>query len=210
MVVNKKVYDFVFTNNQAGVDNCVAKFRQALIDGGLMTEWFDAWDITPNGNYKGSFRVLKLVQDAGKTYGTTYAVFQFIYGYYNGMKQGVSVTFATGWNPTSHVAIGTQYLDYYDNCNGNWWWGIPSGSGTTLFNIGDTNRSIRLVTYLSGDTFIFRWDQVSSNFMILKSIPAQPSWVDLNKTCIIPFFGIGGAAALLLLAVPDSADDFLS
>jgi hypothetical protein len=76
--------------------------RDAFIGAGLMTAWFDSFTA---GGYE--HRILQVTYDAGKTYGKTYYWFTF-----NGV--GIWLRIVTGWNATTHVPTGTQYVDYYD------------------------------------------------------------------------------------------------
>jgi hypothetical protein len=75
-------------------------FKQAFIGAGLMTDWYDSFLNTVEN------RVLQVVHDSGKTYGTVYYWFMFTTG-------GVFIHTALGWNATTHVPTGTQYLDYF-------------------------------------------------------------------------------------------------
>jgi hypothetical protein len=50
--------------------------------------------------------VLRVINDAGKTYGTVYYWFMFT-------TAGGYISTALSWNATSDIPSGTQYLDYY-------------------------------------------------------------------------------------------------
>ncbi len=75
-------------------------FKQAFIDAGLMTDWFDSFLNTVEN------RVLRVINDGAKTYGTVYYWFMFTTG-------GVFVATTNTWNASTHVPTGTQYIDYY-------------------------------------------------------------------------------------------------
>lgn len=192
MAVNRREYQFSCLSN--GCKAIVDTLRSAFIDAGVMTEWFDSWELS-SGTYYGSFRVLKLVQDAGKAYGTVYVIFQANYGnYYASWRQGLSIAFATGWNATSHTPVGTQFLDYYNTPPG-WWWGLHDSGGSTLFLSTSSAYWInqKLVTYQSGNTLAFQFPGLSGVYVIQTSIDTQPSWLDLNKVCLPPVFTFGGS-----------------
>lgn len=76
--------------------------RDAFIGAGLMTAWFDSFTA---GGYE--HRVLQVTYDASKTYGKTYYWLAF-----NGV--GIWLRIVSGWNATTHVPTGIQYVDYYD------------------------------------------------------------------------------------------------
>ena len=76
-------------------------FRSAFIDAGLMTDWFDSFTNAGIEN-----RVLRVVNDAGKTYGTVFYWFMFT-------TAGGFVQTTLGWNDPGNVPSGTLYLDYF-------------------------------------------------------------------------------------------------
>jgi hypothetical protein len=74
---------------------------QAFIDAGLISgSWFDSFS---SGGIEN--RVMALTYAAGKTYGKSYYWFKFD-------TAGVYVRMANGWNATTHVPTGVQYMDY--------------------------------------------------------------------------------------------------
>lgn len=75
--------------------------RQAFIEAGLMGDWFDAF---VSGGIEN--RILRIVNDSTRTYGTVFYWFMVT-------ATGVFIHTALGWNATTHVPSGTQYLDFY-------------------------------------------------------------------------------------------------
>lgn len=98
MAVTKQTYTAAATWTAAQLADI---FRSAFIDAGLMTDWFDSFTNTGIEN-----RVLQVINDAGKTYGTVYYWFMFTTG-------GAFVQTTLGWNAASDVPSGTLYLDYF-------------------------------------------------------------------------------------------------
>lgn len=98
MAVTKQVYTLDPTWTASALADT---FRSAFIDAGLMTEWFDAF---LSGSVEN--RILRVVNDATKTYGTVYYWFMFT-------TTTVAVHTALDWNATTHVPTGTQYQNYF-------------------------------------------------------------------------------------------------
>lgn len=144
-----------------------ALWRSMLIDAGLMTDWYDS--TTPSAGYE--HRVLRLTNDAAKTYGYQFIWFMFYTG-------NIYIQFATGWNPSTHVPVGTQYVDYYNStCS-------TSFAGTTIASLS-TSSAQTYVRYTSGDaTFIGG----AAPLLILKSAGTVPSWLDLDKVAAFTVF----------------------
>ncbi|MCP9773723.1 hypothetical protein KBY66_14065 [Synechococcus sp. Tobar12-5m-g] len=76
-------------------------FRDAFIDAGLMTAWFDTF---LSGSVEN--RVLEITYNGSKTHGKTYYWFQFT-------TTGVFVHIATSWNAGSDIPSGTAFLDHF-------------------------------------------------------------------------------------------------
>jgi len=98
MAVTKQTYELSPTWTASGLADT---FRSAFIDAGIMTEWFDSF---LSGSVEN--RILQVVNDATKTYGTVYYWFMFT-------TASVKVHTALNWDATTHVPTGTQYQDYY-------------------------------------------------------------------------------------------------
>ena len=76
------------------------KLADALEDGGYGTPF----DTFSSGGIEN--RIFRVIYDNAKTYGSTYYWFQCT-------ASGIWVQAVSGWNATTHVPTGTQYLDYY-------------------------------------------------------------------------------------------------
>ena len=98
MAVTKQTYTLSPTWTASSLADT---FRSAFIDAGLMTEWYDAF---LSGSVEN--RILEVVNDATKTYGTVYYWFMFT-------TTEVRVHTALSWDATAHVPSGTIYQDYY-------------------------------------------------------------------------------------------------
>lgn len=190
MSVIRRVYDLEFYPTAASTLAFVDQFRTMLIDAGMMTEWHDSWSVSNASGGYNYFRVLKLTQDANKTYGSTYVVFCFSWRNYNGTYLMCRFTTTTGgWNTTSHTPVGTQYFDYFNSVGTGGY--DDEANGTQLFSLY-TGGPVKFFSYTSGSTLCFRIWPLTSAFVLQSSIGAQPSWVDLNKVCVPPFLRIAG------------------
>jgi hypothetical protein len=98
MAVTKQTYTVTATWTAAQLATI---FEDAFIDAGLMTAWFDSFTNAGIEN-----RVLQVVNDATKTYGTVYYWFMFT-------TAGGFVQTTLGWDATTDVPSGTQYLDFF-------------------------------------------------------------------------------------------------
>jgi len=168
MVCTKQTFTVAASWNPAQVADM---FMNAFIGAGLMTAWHDSF---LNGTVEN--RILKVVYDEDKTYGTTFYWFMF-------NTAGVYLQLATGWTPTSFgnlgFPVGTQFLDFFvaaTNTTNNHW---------QMF-VAATSDPISLVRYTSGDdtrqTF-FNLSRIglSRTFMIMRpGLVIQP-WLDLDK-----------------------------
>jgi hypothetical protein len=181
MAVTKQEYPMAAGFTSTDVANAL---RSALIDAGLMTEWFDSF--TVGGDR--ICRVLQIVHDPTKTYGTCFYYFIIENG-------GIAVALATnGWDATApapiNVPTGTQYLDWHTlpaSCS----IGASQFSCTTLFNYSTTSNLV-LDRFTSGSDakqswFVFRQTSTvtrSRPFTFLHKDMALHSWLDLSKGCI--------------------------
>lgn len=98
MAVTKQTYTAVATWNAGSLADIV---RSAFIGAGLMVDWYDSF---LSGTIEN--RILRVVNDASKTYGTVYYWFMFTTG-------GVFVHTALSWDAVTHVPTGTAYQDYF-------------------------------------------------------------------------------------------------
>ena len=182
MPVTKQTYTINANHTRTEV---AAALRSALIDAGLMTEWYDSFSISSS-----LFRVLRIQHDSTKTYGTSFYYF-FI------QDNRVSVGLATGWNPTgatpANVPTGTQFLDYHylpANVNpGNF------QDLTPLFTNYSTTSNLTLTRFTSQSDSKQSWFVFGQSSSLLRSQPfsflhkdtALHPWLDLNKGCISGF-----------------------
>jgi len=147
-------------------------FEDAFIDAGLMTAWYDSFLNTIEN------RILEVEYDDTKTYGKTYYWFQFTTG-------GVFLHVATGWNATTHVPTGTQYLDYF---------ATTTNSTTNHRNLRSltSTTTVSLTRYTSASNADFSWFLLqngtnSFNFHIPDAGAPEASWLDLGKVMFCPF-----------------------
>ncbi len=179
MAVTKQTYSI--SSGFANTDVASA-LRSALIDAGLMTEWYDSF--TSSGST--ICRVLRIIHDPTKTYGTCF--YYFIIA-----NSGITVALATnGWDATTpapiNIPTGTQYLDWHTLPAES---GLSQSTGTILFTYSTTSN-LALDRFTSGsDTkqswFVFRQASTvtrSRPFAFLHKDMALHSWIDLSKGCI--------------------------
>lgn len=143
-------------------------FRSAFIDAGLMTEWHDSFSSSGVEN-----RILRIVYDGTKTYGTTFYWFMFT-------TSGAFVSLATGWNTTTKQPTGTQYLDFYST---------TTNATTNHYQIftGTSTLTLELYRYTSAVNTDFSWfylrnGSLSANFSVFGPSSQVATWVDLDKT----------------------------
>lgn len=165
MTVTKQTYTATATWTAAQLADI---FRSAFIDAGLMTEWHDSF---LSGSVEN--RILRVQYDASKTYGTTFYWFQFT-------TSGAFLQIATGWNTSTHVPTGTQYLDFVTTTTN-------SSSGWSLLS-SSTASTAQIVRYTSGadanqSWFVFTNNNNRKIFTIHHASTARQSWLDLDKGC---------------------------
>lgn len=183
MAVIKQTY----TMNAGFTSTDVATaLRSALIDAGLMTEWYDSFVISGNT----ICRVLAIVHDATKTYGTSFYYFVIT-------DSWIGVALATnGWKTSGtapiNIPTGTQYLD---------WHTLPanistgaSGGATSIFSYSSTSNLALIRFTSSNDTkqswFVFNQSSTLSRsrpFSFLHKDTSLHPWLDLSKGCISGF-----------------------
>jgi hypothetical protein len=147
-------------------------FASALTDGGLLTSstWYDSFADSGIEN-----RILEVQYDNTKTYGKTYYWFMFT-------SSGVWVHSCTGWNATTHVPTGTQYLDYFSTSTGT-----TSNHLSVVTVSNSTNATFTI--YKSGTCawIMLRNSTTSYVFNVFPAgISFQP-WADLNKNNIVGY-----------------------
>lgn len=141
-------------------------FKQAFIDAGLMTDWFDSFLNTVEN------RVLRVINDGAKTYGTVYYWFMFTTG-------GVFVATTNTWNATTHVPTGTQYIDYFST---------TTNATTNHYQLAAlaSATNCTLTRYTSGvnsgaSFFLLRNGATTANFMLSSPSFNASAFVDQNK-----------------------------
>jgi hypothetical protein len=165
MAVTKQTYTATGTWTAAQLANI---FKDAFIDAGLMVDWHDSF---LSGSVEN--RVLEVVYDASKTYGTVYYWFMFT-------TSGAFIHTALAWDTTSKVPSGTQYLDYFS---------ITTNATTnhrTLLSLSSTT-STTLTRYTSSVNTDCSWfllrDGTSNQAFFVPGAGFGPTGlIDLNKT----------------------------
>ena len=168
MAVTKQTYSASPVWTAAGLAN---RFRDAFIDAGLMTDWFDSF---VNGGIEN--RILEITYDGAATYGKCYYWFMFSTTF-----AGVSV--ATGWSTLTNEPTGTQYVDFFSTATNTTTNHYSLTGGVALI----TGTEASIVRYTSTDDsdyswFVFRNGAVPYPFMIAPANVARVAWLDLNKT----------------------------
>ena len=181
MAVTKQTYSMSAGFTRVDVANAL---RSALIDAGLMTDWYDSF--SPSGSME--CRVLRIQHDSTKTYGDSFY-------YFNITNSDIGVALATnGWKITGtapiNIPTGTQYLD---------WHTLPASATPSSLSYYSTHllsysavSNFFLDRYTSGDDskqswFTFRQPSSlgrSQPFSFLHKDTSLHSWIDLNKGCI--------------------------
>ena len=154
-------------------------YRSAFIDAGLMTDWHDSFASSGIEN-----RVLRVQYDVSKTYGTTFYWFQF-------STTGAFLHVATGWNTSTDVPTGTQYLDFFStttNATSNHWQFSGALSATTAAD---------LIRYSSGSHhwFVSRQGTTRQAFTIQPASHTLQSWINLDRGFYSGFAGAYAQAA---------------
>ena len=177
MAVTKQTYTATATWTASGLADI---FKTAFIDAGLMTDWFDSF---LSGTIEN--RILRVINDNTKTYGTVYYWFMFT-------TTGVFVHTTMTWNATTHVPTGTQYLDYFST---------TTNATTNHRQLNGTNfstaTSVTLTRYTSAvDTdvswFLVRNGTINRTFFVPSPGFNANTFVDQNK---IAFNGLTAAIA---------------
>jgi hypothetical protein len=177
MAVTKETYTAAATWTAAQL---ATLFEDAFVDAGLMTAWYDTF---LSGTVEN--RILEITYDGAKTYGTTYYWFMFT-------TTTIGVAIAGGWNATTHVPTGTQYLDFF----------ATTTNATTnhyVLRTGlATGTTAELVRYTASgySWFAFRNGATPTPFFIAPASTGIAPWIDLGKVLfhhfIVPFAFAGG------------------
>jgi hypothetical protein len=156
-------------------------FQAAFNDAGLLPggSWHDSFTVGSN-----VIRVLRVVHDATKTYGSSFYYFSFI----SSDRPGVSI--ASGWNTSTKVPTGTQFIDYHTlpaNISGN---NLSRGATAICDFAPSSTSAIFLDRITSGADAKQSWFVLrqgtnrSSPFSILRGDTSLHPWVDLDKGII--------------------------
>jgi hypothetical protein len=175
MAVTKQTYT-ISANPTWTAAQAADMFRDAFIDAGYMTAWRDSFLQSPVEH-----RVLQVVHDNTKAYGSSFYVFSFRAGFPFG------VSLMTGWNDAANLGAGTQFLDFHvqpaDMNISNAGWGA-----TPISSWGpSTSSDLFLDRYTSQDDAKQSWfvlrqgTNLSSPFSILHPSTVLHSWLDLNR-----------------------------
>lgn len=163
MAVTKQTYTATATWTASQLADT---FKTAFVDAGLMTDWHDSFLNTVEN------RVLKVVYDASKTYGTVYYWFMFTTG-------GVFIHTALDWTPGSDVPAGSQYFDYFATTTNS------TSNHRTLTSLVSATTTT-LTRYTSGvntacSWFVVRNGTTNVTFMIPSAGFGPQAFVDQSK-----------------------------
>ena len=142
--------------------------EDAFIDAGLMVSWYDSF---LSGSVQN--RILQVVYDGTKTYGTCYYWFVI-------STSTIGVSVATGWNATTHVPTGTQYTDFYSTATNT------TANHFSLAGTLSNSTEINVVRYTSTDNPDYSWFVIRNGatpypFMITPDSATLVPWLDLNQ-----------------------------
>lgn len=186
MAVVKETYSAAPTWTASGVADLL---RDAFIDAGLMTAWYDSFTNTGIEN-----RILEVIYNGSKTYGKCYYWFMID-------TTSVRVSVASGWNASTDVPTGTQYSDYYStatNTTANHYAIISSLSTATQFDV------VRYTSAIDTDYswFVLRNGSTPFPFFIAPASAPVVTWLDLNKFLfhhiILPEYSFSASTATTL------------
>ena len=177
MAVTKQTYTATATWTASVLAD---RFRSAFIDAGLMTDWFDSFTNTVEN------RVLRVINDGSKTYGTVYYWFMFT-------TTGVFINTTLTWNATTHVPTGTQFIDYVSTTTN-----ATTNHFTIISLVATTDCTI--TRYTSGINSSVSWflvRQGSSSVPFMLSHPSfnASSFVDQNKLAFNNFLTASSSTA---------------
>jgi len=178
MAVTKQVYTLNPTWTASGLANL---FRSAFIDAGLMTEWYGAF---LSGSVEN--RILEVVNDSTKTYGTVYYWFMFT-------TTEIAIHTALNWNNTTNAPSGTQYQNFYSTTTNS------TTNHLSFVNTLTTATSLTLTRYTSAINasctwFVFRQSSTIFRFLIPFGAYTATSFVNQNLTAFNGVISTTGAS----------------
>jgi hypothetical protein len=162
MAVTKETYTAAATWTAAQL---ATLFEDAFVDAGLMTAWYDTF---LSGTVEN--RILEITYDGAKTYGKTYYWFMFT-------TTAIGVSVATGFDATTGVPTGTQYLDFYSTTTN-------ATTNHYILRTGlATGTTAELVRYTASgySWFAFRNGATPTPFFIAPAATGIAPWIDLDK-----------------------------
>lgn len=151
-------------------------FRDAFIDASLMTAWHDEW-ATGLGAGLVLHRVLRVVYDSSKKYGTVFHWFTFLA---NGLSY---YSFAHQWDIPNHRPGGTSKYDYAGNGS------FVAGTSHRLFGNNILSTTVTLTRYTSGirpnfSMFLLKAGNEYFSFFFMPPGTRQQPFVNLDlNTC---------------------------
>lgn len=165
MAVTKATYT---ANATWTASSLAGLFESAFIDAGLMTAWYDSFSSSGIEN-----RILEVVYNAGKTYGTTYYWFMFT-------TSNVYLHTAGSWDAANNVPSGTVYLDYYSTTTSS-----TSNHTALLDSSLSAATQATLTRYTSAintgcSWFVLRNGTNSVCFQVASPTYGPASFIDLN------------------------------
>jgi len=199
MVCTKQ--SFTIAASWTAVD-LAALFRDAFIAAGLMSDWHDNFT---NSNIQS--RILRVVHDATKAYGTTFYWFMFT-------VDGIYLQTVLGWDTVNKVPTGTVPLDYLqlatNTVSNHWWW-----LGAQPYN----GFAVTLNVFTSGEnadvTFLqLRRGTNRAAFTIQGPGQSFQPYIDLNKGFVPGFEWVsintmGNSAAVRFMPGPTVRRDLI-
>ncbi len=172
MTVTKETYTAAATWTASQL---ATLFEDAFIDAGLMTAWFDSF---LSGTVEN--RILEITYNGAKTYGKAYYWFMFT-------TTSINISIASGWNVSTDVPTGTQYLDFYSTATNT------TANHDNLALSLATATAAELVRYTDSgySWFVFRNSATSTPFFIAPAATGVASWIDMDKVFFHHFiFGV--------------------
>jgi hypothetical protein len=187
MAVTKETYTL---NANWTADQAADLLKDAFIDAGYMADWHDSFTIA-GGRLA---RVLRIQYDSTKTYGTSFYIFYFQVGF-------IRVTLASGWDTSTDLPTGTQFLDFISLPSSYTTSDSSSARNTTPVFSGSTTSNLILTRYTSNDDAKQSWlvfsqgTNVSQPFSVLHKNTVLHSWLDLDKGMISGYLRVAALEA---------------
>jgi hypothetical protein len=198
MVVSKQAY----TVSAPWLNfNLADQFKLAFIDAGLMDDWFDTFEDGPGSSSGERFqhRVIKIVYDASKKYGTVYHWFTFRP---NGF---MSYAYTHQWDPVGHVPLGVKRKERLEQTYSELTGATTAVGSHRRFATQVLSTTTTLTRYSSGvkSKFSMFLLKGGNNFQCFFLMPPGTKFqpyvnLDLN-TCgglVVPIIGVSSTGVL--------------